>query len=390
MRNAVFRMPARPQTRRAAVVVYVLIGITATLGFAALAVDVGMLYSARSELQRTADASALSASWSLLDARRVKGGSIFTTINNQAKADAVALSQKNTTLDTAGTVSSASDVTLGHVSYHGVASEVFNNAASSAYNASYVIAKRDNSHGGSISLFFARALGVSSSDLNASATAAFWDSIQGFKVSDNSGNASLLPFALHINTWNALIAGTYSTGDAYNYDTTSGTVSSGSDGVNEINLYPGAGTNQLPPGNFGTVDIGSCNNSTADISRQIRYGVNASDLSYFPNGELKLGSNGTLSLNGDTGLSAGIKDDLISIIGQPRTIPLFNAVSGNGNNSHYTIVGFAGIRILNVKLTGAMNQKAVIIQPAVVVDQTAQGGSGNTSTYVYTYPRLIN
>jgi hypothetical protein len=141
----------------------------------------------------------------------------------------------------------------------------------------------------------------------------------------------------------------------------------------------------LPPGNFGTVDIGNPNNSTADLSRQIRYGVNADDLAYF-GGELKLGADGTLQLTGDTGLSAAIKDDLTSIIGQPRAIPLFSTVAGPGNNSVFTIVGFAGIRILDVKLTGSMSSKKVIIQPAFIVDDAVLTGPGSGSSYFVYQP----
>ena len=61
--------------------------------------------------------------------------------------------------------------------------------------------------------------------------------------------------------------------------------------------------------NIGTVDIGSPNNSTADLVRQIRYGLNDFDMSFFPNREIRF-DKGPITLNGDTGLSAGIKDDL--------------------------------------------------------------------------------
>ncbi len=45
-----------------------------------------------------------------------------------------------------------------------------------------------------------------------------------------------------------------------------------------------------------------------------------------------------------------------------------------GNNSEFTIVGFAGIVITEVKLTGAGNLKHVTIQPEFVDDGTAIGG----------------
>ena len=143
----------------------------------------------------------------------------------------------------------------------------------------------------------------------------------------------------------------------------------------------------MPPGNFGTVDIGSPDNSTAIISRQIVYGVNADDLAYF-GGELSL-AGGPIQLNGDTGLSAAIKDDLTAIIGLERSIPLFDEVHGPGNNAWFRMVGWGGIRILHVKLTGAPWNKEVIIQPAVVVDDAGVPDAASASTFVYHPPRIV-
>jgi hypothetical protein len=191
-----------------------------------------------------------------------------------------------------------------------------------------------------------------------------------------------LPFALDEQTWQALVAGT--TTDNYSWNSTTKTVGAGSDGTREVNLYPqGTGS----PGNRGTVDIGSSNNSTSDISRQIVYGVNASDLAHH-GGKLEFDGCGTLQLNGDTGISAGVKDELESIKGQPRIIPVFRSVEGPGNNAMYTIVKFVGVRIMYVKLTGS--NKQVIIQPAMLlvrggIPATTQG----TSSFLYSPVQLV-
>lgn len=66
----------------------------------------------------------------------------------------------------------------------------------------------------------------------------------------------------------------------------------------------------------------------------------------------KLDDNGELFLNGDTGISAGVKNELASIKGEPKLIPLFNQVNGPGNNATYSIVKFVGVRLMQVKLTG--------------------------------------
>ena len=263
--------------------------------------------------------------------------------------------------------------------------EALSTANASLFNTVRVHVRRDPQHNSPIDLYFAGVFGRLTANISAEAYATFKDGVVGYKVTDNTGNAELLPLALKVTAWNNLLAGSFTTGDNYTYNPTTGAVTAGHDGINELNLYPGGGATQLPPGNFGTVDIGSPNNSTADLSRQIRYGVNADDLAYF-GGELKLGADGTLLLNGDTGLSAGIKDDLTSIIGKPRAIPLFSTVAGPGNNAMFTIVGFAGIRILDVKLTGSMSSKKVIIQPAFIVDDAVLTGPGSGSSYFVYQP----
>ncbi|MEZ6073928.1 MAG: hypothetical protein R3C10_27515 [Pirellulales bacterium] len=179
--------------------------------------------------------------------------------------------------------------------------------------------------------------------------------------------------------------------DAWDYDSATGDVTAGSDGITEGKLFPGSasstgskgqGKTKITPGNWGTVDIGAANNSTADLSRQIVDGVSSADLDLI-GGELNIGD----SLNGDTGISAGIKDDLAAIIGEPRTIPLYDTVTGNGNNTYYHIVGFAGVRVLEVQLTGGT--KYVTIQPAVVVDPAAKGTDTNTQSYQVFEPVVL-
>jgi hypothetical protein len=202
----------------------------------------------------------------------------------------------------------------------------------------------------------------------------------GFRIDAGSTHtAGVLPIAYDEPSWDDVIAGVGS--DNYSYNTSTGAITSGSDGIVDFDLYP-TSDKSLPPGNRGTVDIGSANNSTADLSRQILYGLNASDLAYY-GGEFRLDVT-PIQLNGDTGLSAGIKDELSAIIGQPLAIPIFSSVSGNGNNAMYTVVKFVGIRILAVKLTG--QNKYVMVQPATFVGSSVIKG---TSTIVPTQDAIF-
>lgn len=382
--------------RRGAVTVHVAVGMTMLCGVTALAVDIGMLYVAKSELQASSDAAALAGAWGLLDEERLKASPGMNYVVAEARDSAAefafknAVRQVNPVLDLNSENALDGDIVFGRIEDPTNSSSPFAVAPYASANAVQITVHRDEVRNGPVGLFFARVFGQNFASLKGQATAAFSDGIVGFEIPAGSElTADLLPFALRKSVWDDYLAGLKNVGDSYAYNTESKTVSSGSDGIAELNLYPGAGSGQLSPGNFGTVDIGSPNNSTADITRQILYGVNAQDLSYF-GGKLELNGSGYVDLNGDTGLSAGVKDDLEAIKGQPRTIPLFETQWGPGNNATFRVVGFAGIRIVYVKLTGSMNAKKVLIQPAICVDPTAVSDPGsNSSQYVYRPPMLV-
>ena len=232
--------------------------------------------------------------------------------------------------------------------------------------------------------FFARIFGKHGQELHSEAIAGLVRDVNGFKAATDGSNLEFLPYTLDLTTWTPFVANSGS--DNYRWNPTTKKVEAGSDGLVEVNLFPqGTGS----PGNRGTVDIGSSNNSTADIARQIVYGISPADLAHL-GGTLEFDASGKLYLNGDTGISAGVKDELESIKGQPRIIPIFSAVSGNGNNAQYTIVKWQGIRIMNVKLTGSMSQKNVMIQVAPVLAKgVIPSTSTGTSSYVFSPVVLV-
>ncbi len=386
---------SEPVRRRGATCVFVASLLVVMVGMAALSIDVGMLYHTRSELQRTADAAALAAAWSLLDDDRLAGAPDLSQEIAAARQEAAHYAAANPVLNQAPQLhlnndnQPDGDVLLGYLNDPTDPAEQMSFSNPNLFNSILVRVRRDASLNGPVELLFARILGVNNSSLSAQAVATFKDGVKGYQVTPTTGNAEMLPFALKLAAWQALLAGTGSTGDGYAWDADAGQVIEGADGILELNLYPGGGDDQLPPGNFGTVDIGPPNNSTADIARQILSGVSADDLAYF-GGVLELGPDGTLILEGDTGLSGAVKEQLEAITGAARAIPLFSVVSGPGDNAQFTVVGFAGIRILHVKLTGPMKRKALVIQPSFVVDDAAITGPGSGLSYfVYQPVRIV-
>jgi len=82
-------------------------------------------------------------------------------------------------------------------------------------------------------------------------------------------------------------------------------------------------------------------------------------------------------LNADPGISAGFKPPCSRLSVRPVFIPIFSTLVDNGNNGTYDIVAFVGVRIMAVRLTGAMSNKCLTVQPALVY---TRGGIPNTSS----------
>lgn len=376
--------------RRGTVAVLTAVLMIALFAMIAFAIDLGYMEVAKTELQRTADSAAIAAAWELIRSETASSADMSVQISNaRTKAKQFAAANLVLTLapalDNNTSNSSSGDIVIGYMSNPSSSATTIDTSQPNSSNAVQVRVRKDTASGnGSVPLFFAKVMGLNSQDMSATATAALLNNMGGFKAPSDGSNLNILPFALDKDTWDGLMNGGGNDNFSYNPDTKA--VASGSDGVREVNLYPqGTGA----PGNRGTVDIGGSNNSTADIARQIVYGISPNDLAQI-GGELKFNNHGTLNLNGDTGISAGVKDELASIIGKPRIIPIFNSVSGPGNNANYTIVAFAGVRIVDVNLTGKMSSKRVIVQPAKVIALGGEPSNGaQTSWYVYSPAWLV-
>ncbi|MBX3442917.1 MAG: hypothetical protein KF774_10965 [Planctomyces sp.] len=371
------------QTRRGGVLVLAAALLVALFAFAAFVVDVGYITLTRAELSKTADGSALAAANELVDAYGT--GALVTqaggAANGRLAAQQVAHANEAGGLQST-VIDTARDVRFGRYLWDGDAGEWTKVWDQQPYNLAEVSLRRDvindgvpsSSGDGPLDLFFAPVIGSKRAGTSITSTAALLPAV-GFKIEANSGlNIGILPIALDVETWTNLID--HNIGDdEFTFNTQTGAVTAGGDGIREVSLYP-TGSNLLPPGNRGTVDIGPMNNSTADISRQILYGINQSDLDSLKAQGVELRwDNGPIVLNGDTGLSAGIKDELEAIKGQPRAIPIFSQVSGPGNNAMYTIVKFVGVRIMFVQLTGKPTSKRVVIQPAPMTDPSFVTGT---------------
>jgi Flp pilus assembly protein TadG len=390
---------ALPRNRRGSVVLlcaFFLVVLMAMVGFA---VDVGYLNLARTQLQRTADAAALAAAAELLDDDLLRGLPDLSDNMAAARQKAIEYAALNPVtgaapqLDPNTSNDPDGDVVFGRLYDPSDLSEPLSFLQPDTYNTVLVRVRRTSVRNGAVPLFFARVLGFNEVDEQAEAAATLDDRVIGFRVTPNTGNAGLLPIAADISAWSTVLAGVGP--DNWSYDSSSGTVSAGPDGIPELVLFPDSGNGNgngqgnggsggIVPGNFGTVDVGSPNNSTAVLEQQILNGISDQDLQWY-GGSLDIDpATGHLPLNGDTGVSAGIQDAVQSIVGQPRSIPLYDQVAGQGNGATFYVVGFAGVRVVDVDLTGALANKHITIQPALVVDDAAKTGTGpQQSTFIY-------
>lgn len=374
----------RRRRRRGNVVVLCAFLMVALMAMVAFAVDLGYIFVARDQLQRSADASALAAAWELVDADGPQGDSdVFAMLAN-ANSVAREYAAYNPVLKSAPQLGN-SDVSIGYIDNPFDPACPLSSTGVGEPNAVRVRVRRTAAQNGDIPLFFARAIGVDRASAQAEATAVLINSVAGFRMPGDGTNLQILPFSLDEATWRDLVDNDVG-GDQWRWNPDTKKVVPGIDGIKEVNLYPrGTGSSR----HRGTLDIGGANHSASDVARQIIDGISAEDLEHLA-GKLALDETGELPLHGDTGISAGVQDDLASIIGQPRIIPIFRVVQGPGSSATYTVVQWGGVRVMDVKLTGSIANKRVIIQPCNIVAKGGIPATGHqTSSLVYSPVWLI-
>ena len=381
--------------RRGTVIVLAVAMLIVVFGIAAFTVDFGMVNITKGQIQNAADSGAHAAMQELING--IGPGATVTSEVAAANAGETAKNMVQTfrSGDVASTqLSVTRDVRFGRRAWDPITGQWVKEWGVTPYNMVEVSVRRTKAAGAPLGAVFSKVLGFNSFDVEAKSVASVAPAM-GFRLpTGSSSTIDLLPIALVLTTWNNLVeqihSGTsHGFGDQHRHNPAFGTVTSGSDSIPEVDIYPDVNST-LPPGNRGTVDIGSANNSTNDLTRQIQDGISASDLSWFPDGVLKFNSQGVLYLNGDTGISAGIEAALQSIIGQVRAIPIFITVSGPGNNAEYTIVKFVGVRVMAVKLTGGPTQRYVRVQPAPYSTRfTTRGNALVNIDSILTQPLLI-
>ena len=152
----------RSMKRRAATIVFVAVSSTVLLSMGAVALDLGTLYSARAELQRSADAAALAAASFL---------SNYTGDDAALLDEADRIARLNSVLGISAGLESG-DLELGRSVYDEATGQFSFESASENPNAVRVVVRRsEGSEGGPINFAFARLFGRNQRDVTARAAA---------------------------------------------------------------------------------------------------------------------------------------------------------------------------------------------------------------------------
>jgi Flp pilus assembly protein TadG len=370
------------RSRRGAMLVVVALVIVVLCGITGMAVDLGRLAVCRTQLQNAADSSALAGASALgtdnliLPSAYVNQTSDISTSRTLAQTFA-----QNNKYDLNGSrtivLDKNSDISVGVLATPITPSSVFSTPAKGPYNSVQVRTYINSTHGGNLNLLFAPVMGQNSASLQTSSVATVeLHTISTYKAFSNR-SSPILPITMSYSDWQKMVNN--QTGlDALSFDSTSGMLALGSDGLQEQQLYPGSnGTSS----NNGLLQFGVSNHGDSTVKAQILSGPTYGQLTtqWPPNGSPTWSASNTLSIGADPGWRATNFDDLSSILGQVRLIPINDGTSpGNGANGSYTIVAFAPVRIMSSNKAGngsgyAMVQTAVINDPSVVASKTLAG-----------------
>lgn len=369
---------SRGRLRRGVVLPFLAALLVVICAMLAFALDLGRVAVCRAQLQNAADAAALAAAAALGTDNQLIPYETGNQTSDIAAARTLAqkFAQANS-YDLNGAVAivldASNDVSTGALSYPYSLSSNYATSGSAVLNSVRVQTYVNPSHGGNQSFLFAPVLNQFSTAIQANATA----TVQLFPVASTKVISGLrspfLPITMSLSDWEQMVNKKTGT-DTLSYDSSTGKVVSGSDGLYEQQLYPGSNTSSS---NNGLIQFGTSSHSNSVLSDEIANGPTSAQvlLQWPPNGAPPWNANHEFTINADPGWRASDFDALAQAIGQVRLIPINDGTPpGNGANGTYTIVKLAPVRIMTSDKGGKSNGSAMV-QPAVLNDPTLVPGT---------------
>ncbi len=348
--------------RRGAAALLLLILMVPLLGLLAFSVDYGFLLYIKTELQRTADQAAIEA---VMDLQPDSYGN-----QDLDKVRATVKTMVELNLGDGFRVEN-SDIEIGRFNPSTICENI-QLLNTGTFDTVRVTVRRDGISNASVSLFFSRIIGHDTSGVVAASTAILQ------RARFLGPGAKVFPFAIEQISWNKLAQG--QTATIYG------------DGSIEDEF------GRKIPGNWGTVDIGPASNSTTSLSDQIRNGLTQADLDSLKEQNAITSSDYidasiTIDLNGDTGLSAGLKHAVQYVEGEVRVAPIYRHTTGGGGTLFYEIVGWVTVEVVGSSWNGSIKSSIEVrksftydanLLPSVDLTDTT-----NTIEGAYTSPVLI-
>jgi Flp pilus assembly protein TadG len=383
------------EKRRGMTAPIVAVLVIVLLGFLAFSFDLGRVALVRAQLQNAADASALAGASALATDNLIVTNFNQTTdiVSGTILAQKFAKANK---YDLNGTKSVAfdltNDISFGVLSDPSNLSQSFTPGGTSPLNSVQITTHVNSTHGGNLNFLFAPLLNQYSTSVGATATA----TVQLYKVGTMKATSgirgAILPITMSLSDWNQMV--NKQTGnDNYSYNVSTNTITPGSDGLQEQQLYPGSNTSSS---NNGLIQFGTGSRSNSILQDQIVNGPTSDQMiaQWPPNGSPPWNSSNQFSIGADPGWRANSFDDLQTVAnsGDVRLIPINDGTPpGNGANGTYNIVKLAPVRVMYSSKGGSTNGYA-LVQPAVINDpsvvaSTTLAGSGQGGVAVYRLSR---
>lgn len=341
----------KKRSRQGNILILMALMLVALLGIIAFAVDIGVIATAKGQLQRTADAAALAGASAIYVPQTTTTDEVYALAPKltEARYSAQTFAASNNVMarspfiDLNASNQPDGDIILGRLDRYWDQSEPLDPYSDMPNSVQVTVRLADDTENGSLALYFARALGVTSTELQATATATVW-------------YPALLPFATSESNWQSLGSGGAGDHFAHDPDSISFGVDNTADGVPEIVMFPGDWDGQdMPPGNFGIIQIGPEGDVLTNLRRQIDRGPSLSDIDYH-GGSLRADE----QMPGHTGIKSSTKHaflggwadgtEFAGMIGQVRTLPIYKGASGNGANANFTLSRFVLVRILSIRI----------------------------------------
>ncbi len=360
-------LKTRNHNRTGNVAVLICFIMVPLLGLVACAVDYGYLLYMKSDLQRVGDQAALAGAMELLPEE--DGTQDYDKVRQKVK-EFVAHNYNGefVVLD--------DDIQIGKFDPATIYSSVnIEDVSGDSFKLADVVSvslRRDSSANSSVSLFFARLIGSDSADVSITATSILQKG--RFLVP----GTEILPIGLSQDAWNAL-------GDN-----------------EELSIYgdgrlEGSDGSSLP-GNFGTVNVGPNSNSTSELNNQIDNGLSENDLqALYDNGSISspdfIDSQSQVTVQGDPGLSSGMKHSLAREEGNIKLIPIYDSFTGNGANTKANIVTWGIVQLGSSSFNGSKKTRVNVTKlnsfyGLMGANKDLSDESGNMEG-VYTSPALI-